>query len=144
MQAFEISRTGMDVEWRRLEVIAQNIANANTVRTGSGQAYQPLQLLSGPQISGRASFSDHLQAGAGAPAAGVEVYGVVPQSVTPRRVYDPTHPQADPDGYVTYPGIDQAGEMTTMIKAARVYEANVVAANTARQMYAKALDLGRK
>lgn len=144
MQALEISRTGMDVEWRRLEVVAQNIANANTARTAGGQSYQPLRLLSGPQISGRASFADHLEAGASVQPTGVAVYGVEPESVAPRRVYDPTHPQADPDGYVSYPGIDQVGEMTTMIKTARVYEANVVAANTARQMYAKALDLGRK
>lgn len=144
MQALEISRTGMDVEWRRLEVIAQNIANANTARLANGQAYQPLRLLSGPLVSGRQSFSQHLEQGPAAQPTGVGVYGVEPEAVEPRRVYDPSHPQADVDGYVSYPGLDQAGEMTAMIKTARVYEANVVAANTARQMYAKALDLGRK
>lgn len=146
MQALEISRTGMDVEWRRLEVIAQNIANANTVRTATGGAYQPLRLLSGPQAYGSgASFSQYLQTGAaGGQPAGVMVYGVEPQATTPRKVYDPTHPQADTDGYVSYPAIDPAGEMTSMIKTARAYEANIVAGNMARQMYAKALDLGRK
>ena len=145
MQALEISRSGMDVEWRRLEVIAQNIANANTVRMPNGQPYHPLKLLSGPLLSrSQTSFSQHLEAGAAAQPTGVAVYGVEPQSAEPRKVYDPSHPQADADGYVSYPGLDQAGEMTAMIKTARAYEANVVAANTARQMYAKALDLGRK
>ena len=148
MQALEISRTGMDVEWRRLEIVAQNIANAGTAGTAAGQAYQPLRLLSGPQANGvQSRFSQILTAAdakAGPPPTGVEIYGVEPEATQPRKVYDPTHPQVDPDGYVSYPNIDQAGEMTTMIKTARAYEANVVAANTARQMYAKALDLGRK
>ena len=145
MQAMEISRSGMDVEWRRLEVIAQNIANANTVRMANGQPYQPLKLLSGPLLSrSQTSFSQHLEAGAAVQPTGVAVYGVEPQAVEPRKVYDPSHPQADPDGYVSYPGIDQAGEMTAMIKTSRAYEANVVAANAARQMYAKALALGGK
>ena len=148
MQALEISRTGMDVEWRRLEIVAQNIANASTAGTAAGQAYQPLRLLSGPRTQGAQSrFSQILSAAdpkANPPATGVEVYGVEAESTQPRKVYDPTHPQADPDGYVSYPDIDQAGEMTTMIKTSRAYEANVVAANMARQMYAKALDLGRK
>ncbi len=145
MQAMEISRSGMDVEWRRLEVIAQNIANANTVRMANGQPYQPLKLLSGPLLSrSQSSFSQHLEAGAAVQPTGVAVYGVEPQAVEPRKVYDPSHPQADPDGYVSYPGIDQAGEMTAMIKTSRAYEANVVATNAARQMYAKALTLGGK
>lgn len=140
MQAIEISRTGMDVEWRRLEVIAQNLANANTTRTPTGGPYRAMRLVSGP----RADFARILREGGDATTlSGVEVYGVEPIDLPPRRVYDPTHPHADTDGYVSYPAFDHAGEMTLMVKTARAYEANVVAMGAAREMYAKALELGK-
>jgi len=144
MKAMEISKTGLDVEWRRLEVIAENIANASTARTALGDAYRPMRLISGP----KAAFGQYLgkdgRAAASAQAlAGVEVYGVEPVNLPPRMVYEPANPQADAKGFVSYPGFDHAGEMTLMMKTARAYEANVVAMNMARQMYAKALELGR-
>lgn len=126
MQAMEISRTGLDVEWRRLEVIAQNLANASSV------GYQPRRLVSGPI----GSFRDHV--------AGVEVKTVTLTGTTPHLVHEPGNPQADGRGFVAYPAIDQASEMTMMVKASRVYEANIVAMNSARQMYSKALELGRR
>jgi flagellar basal-body rod protein FlgC len=141
MNAMEISRTALDVEWRRLEVIAQNIANASTTLDASGKPYQALRLLSGP----RGNFADLVNGQAGQPdLRGVAVYSVEPQNVPPRRVYEPAHPQADPEGYVNYPGFDHAAEMALMVKTSRAYEANVVALNTARQMYAKALEIGRR
>lgn len=141
MDAMEISRTGLDVEWRRLEIIAQNLANANTSRTASGEAYRPLRLVSGP----RADFAAHLEgAGATAAAGGVAVYGVEPSNVPARMVHEPAHPHADENGYVSYPALDHAGEMTLMVKTARIYEANLVAMNIARQMYSKAIELGRR
>lgn len=126
MQAMEISRTGLDVEWRRLEVIAQNLANASSV------GYQPRRLVSGAVPS----FGAHM--------AGVEVKSIASASASPRLVREPSNPQADARGMVAYPAIDQAAEMTMMIKASRVYEANIVAMNSARQMYSKALELGRR
>jgi len=141
MNAMEISRTALDVEWRRLEVIAQNIANASTTLDASGEPYRALRLLSGP----KGSFGDLLAARRGAPnLQGVAVYSVEAQNVPPRRVYEPAHPQADADGYVSYPGFDHAAEMALMVKTSRAYEANVVALNAARQMYAKAMEVGRR
>jgi flagellar basal-body rod protein FlgC len=140
MKAMEISRTGLDVEWRRLEVIADNIANAGSAGVAGAQAYQPLRLITGP----KGDFASHLGTGDPGKLDGVAVYGVAPQDVAPRRVHEPGNPAADKDGYVTYPGLDQATEMTLMVKTARAYEANMVAMNAARQMYVKALDLGRK
>jgi len=137
MQAMEISRTGLDVEWRRLEVIAQNLANANSSSRPGTEGYRALQLVSGPR------FADHLGGGGSGRLGGVQVYGVEPSAAAPRRVHEPGNPNADADGYVTYPGVDHAGEMTLMVTTSRAYEANVVAMNTARQMYMKALDLGR-
>lgn len=139
MQAMEISRTALDVEWRRLEVIAANLANANSAGVQGGSAYRPVRLVSGPSRT----FGQRLGDG-DAGLAGVEVYGLEPVSATPRRVHEPGNPQADAEGYVTYPGLDHAAEMTLMVKTARAYEANVVAMNTARQMYLKAMEIGRK
>lgn len=144
MEASAISRSALDVEWQRLQVIANNIANANTTRTGTGGVFRPMRLVSGP----RTSFSTLLQSAAHAPSAGpangVEVYGLEPVAGNVRRVYDPKHPHSDPNGFVTYPEIDRASEMTLMIQTSRAYEANLVALNLAHQMYTKALELGRQ
>ena len=139
MKAMEISRSGLDVEWRRLEVIAQNIANANTARTALGEAYRPMRLISGPA----SGFARGLGQDAASAPEGVAVYGVEPMNLPPRMVYEPANPQADDKGFVSYPGYDHAAEMTLMVKTGRAYEANVVAMNLARQMYAKALEMGR-
>lgn len=141
MNAMEISRTGLEVEWRRLEVIAQNLANANSTLDATGQPYRAKRLISGPAMN----FSDVLAGRADtAGLHGVAVYSVEPQNLPARRVYEPSHPQADAEGFVTYPGFDHAAEMTLMIKTSRAYEANVVAMNTARQMYTKGLEIGRR
>lgn len=142
MNAVDISLSALDVEWRRLEVIAQNLANMNTTRTGDGGSFAPLRLLSGPQTS----FSDLV----GPPpaqtitASGVRVMGIEPTADGVRRVYEPAHPHADEDGFVSYPNVDHAGEMTLMIRASRAYEANLAAVNMAHEMYARALDIGRQ
>lgn len=144
MNAMEISRTGLDVEWRRLEIIAQNLANANSSPSANGEVYRSLRLISGP----RTNFASYLNGGAGADAgarpAGVAVRGIEASSQPPRRVHEPGHPHADAQGYVSYPAIDHAGEMTRMVTTARVYEANLVAMSIARQMYSRAIDLGRR
>ena len=98
-----------------------------------------MRLVSGP----RTDFARLLKEGDTRELGGVEVYGVEPIDQPPRRVLDPSHPHADKDGYVSYPAFDHAGEMTLMVKTARAYEANIVAMGAARQMYAKALELGR-
>jgi flagellar basal-body rod protein FlgC len=140
MQAMEISRTGLDVEYQRLEVIAQNLANASTVRTAAGEPYVAMRLVSGP----KGGFARYLDGGKDPGAlAGVEAYGLEPVNAPPRLVYEPANPQADAKGYVSYPGFDHAAEMTLMVKTARSYEANIAAMSAAREMYTKALELGR-
>jgi flagellar basal-body rod protein FlgC len=126
----------MDVEWRRLQVIASNLANMNTARTASGEPFRPMRLVSAP----RAGFGEMV--GRDAPA-GARVASVEPMPGALRRVHEPGHPYADAEGFVTYPEIDQAGEMTLMIRASRAYEANLAAMSIAHQMYSRALDLGR-
>jgi flagellar basal-body rod protein FlgC len=141
MDALEISRSALDVEWQRLQVIAQNLANANTTRTASGERYQPLRLVSGPRgdfagmVAGQARTSG---------AGGVSVLGLEAMPVGTRRVHEPGHPHADPEGFVDYPAIDHAGEMTLLIQTSRTYEANLTAMNIALQMYARAMQLGQR
>jgi flagellar basal-body rod protein FlgC len=140
MQPAEISRTALDVEWRRLEVIAENLANVNTARTADGGVYRALRLVSGP----RTDFKQLLAEGGDARRLdGVETYGVEPMNLPPHKVYEPGNPQADAQGYVSYPGFDHAEEMTLLVKTERAYEANVVALSTARQMYLRAMEIGR-
>lgn len=142
MNAMEISRTGLDVEWRRLEVIARNIANASTTINPDGTAYRPSRLISGPAMR----FADALNPDAYDRGAlhGVAVYSIEQQNLPSRRSYEPGNPQADAAGFVTYPGFDHAAEMTLLVKTSRAYEANIVAMNAARQMYGKALEIGKR
>lgn len=139
MQAAEISRTGLDVEWQRMQVIAQNLANMNSARVGEA-GYQAMRLLSGPKVG----FSQLLSGGSLQAMTGVAVLNVMPTNGGSRRVYEPQSPAADSDGYVSYPAVDHAAEMALMVKTARAYEANLTAMSVAHQMYARALDLGKR
>lgn len=142
MRAVEISRSALDVEWQRLQVIAQNLANLNTTRTATGEAFRPMRLVSGPD----ADFATLMaRGGRGAERpGGVRVMGMEASGGNLRRVHEPGHPHADAEGFVSYPDIDHAGEMTLMIKTSRAYEANLTTMNIARQMYARALDIGKR
>lgn len=139
--SFAISATGMDVERLRVEVAALNLANANTVSLADGRGFQPLRVTAqsavGLQTMDGTGFSSLVGQGLAGPTAVVE-----PTGSPPRTVLDPGHPQADAQGYVSYPGVDTATEMMTMIGASRAYEANVAAMNIARSMAVKALEIG--
>lgn len=139
MDPIQIGRTGLDVEWQRLQVIAQNLANMNSTRTESGDVYRPLQLLSAPDVS----FTT-LLGNAGMLAGGVHVTSIEPQPDGLRQIYDPENPHADPDGFVTRPNVDHAREMTLLISTSRAYEANLAMIGIAQGMYGRALDLGRQ
>ncbi len=140
-QSFAISATGMDVERLRVEVAALNLANANTVSSADGRGFQPLRVIAqsavGTQPMDGTSFATLVGQGLAGPTALVE-----PNGKPARAVLDPGHPQADAQGYVSYPGVDTATEMMTMLGASRAYEANVAAMNIARSMAAKALEIG--
>lgn len=141
MEAMEISLSGLNVEWQRLQIISQNIANVSTSRTSSGGPYTPKRLVSGPVESFKNVLSG--QAASANPKA-VMVYDIATMNGGVRRVYEPAHPHADSSGYVSYPAISQADEMTLMVKTSRAYEANLVALAAAQQMYLSALQIGRQ
>ncbi|MET0247976.1 MAG: flagellar basal body rod protein FlgC [Sphingomonas sp.] len=140
MDAIAISRTGLDVEWQRLQVIASNLANVNTARTATGEAFRPMHLLSGPQMD----FSKLVRGGEIPQVpGGVKVLGIAARDGGVRRVHEPDHPDADADGFVTYPDIDHSAEMTLLIRTSRAYEANLTVFSIAQQMYTRAAELGR-
>lgn len=136
-----ISRSALDVEWQRLQVIAQNLANESTSRVPGGGTYRPLQLVSGPD----GGFAQMVAEGARVDDPhGVRVLGIEVRRTAVRRVYDPGHPDADGAGFVSYPAIDHAGEMAALVKTGRVYESNLTVMSLAQQMTMRALDLGKR
>jgi flagellar basal-body rod protein FlgC len=139
MHAMDISLTALNVEWRRLEVIAENLANANTAGKVGSPLYRELTLVSGA----RNSFSSMLEGGVDIDALqGVEVKGIEAGNAPPRLAHEPGSPLANKEGFVAYPAIDHALQMTKLVETSRNYEANLVAMNIAREMYGKALQLG--
>ncbi|HEX2551033.1 MAG TPA: flagellar basal body rod protein FlgC [Nocardioidaceae bacterium] len=130
--ALSISSTGMSAERLRMDVIAENLANAETTRTPEGGPYRRQEVVL-EQAS--PSFGEVL--------GGVRVAGIVSDSSPARRVYDPGHPDADKQGYVTLPNVNPVNEMVDLITAQRGYEANVTAMSAAKQMFTKTLDVLR-
>lgn len=141
-QSIGISRSGLQAERLRMDVVANNLANINSTRTPEGGPYKRESVVF-RAADGTPSFASVLSTQQGAAPGGVAVDGVVQDQAPPRRVYEPTNPDADQDGYVLYPDIDVATEMTDMMSANRSYQANVTALNAIKGMAEKALDIGR-
>lgn len=145
-QAFAISAAGMSVERMRVDVAALNLANADTIQTADGVSYRPLRVVArSTGGTGAGAFAAEVEQGLadnGLSAIGLPSADVEPQAVTSRKVYEPGHPFANKQGFVSYPGVDSATEMITLTSALRAYEANVVAMNTARTLALKALEIG--
>ncbi len=144
MDPIQIGRSGLDVEWQRLQIIAQNLANMNSTRSENGDVFRPMRLVSGPDATFSALLGATPVKASGVQAAGVHVTGIeeIPDGL--RESYEPDHPHADAQGFVTRPNIDHAREMTGMIRASRAYEADLAVISIAQGMYARALDMGRQ
>jgi flagellar basal-body rod protein FlgC len=125
-----------------MDVTASNIANADSTSTPQGGPYRRERVVFAPI---QAAASNYLANGANPTAAGegVQVRGIVQDQSPPRQVYDPTHPDANQDGFVAYPAIDLVSEMTDMLSASRAYEANITMIGVAKSMAQRAIDLGR-
>ena len=145
-QAFAISAAGMEIERTRVDVASLNLANANTVQTENGAHYQPLRVMAlGAMSTTASSFATQVDDGMNSvmPSSLMIPQAVVePSGVAPRMVYEPGHPFANKQGFVSYPGVNNATEMVTLMSAIRGYEANVAALNTTRTLALKALDIG--
>ena len=130
--SIDISASGLSAQRTKLDAIANNIANATTTRTNKGGPYKRQEVV----------FSQHLgdlASGEG----GVTVAEVKESDAPPKMVYDPSHPDAGPDGTVAMPNVNVVEEMVDLISATRAYEANVTAITAARSMASKALEIGR-
>lgn len=136
---FDISASALTAERLRMDTISNNIANANTTRTPDGGPYKRQV----PVFAEVLENATNGQVGAGSQPAGVRVTEIRSLNSQPRMVYDPTHPDANADGYVAYPDINVVSEMVNLITASRSYEANVTAFNSAKDMYKASLDLGK-
>jgi flagellar basal-body rod protein FlgC len=140
--AISISGSGLSAERLRMDVTAENLANAQSTRGADGQPYRRKEVVL-QQADG--NFENALRRaspGPGAPAArGVQVAAIVEDTAPNRQVYDPGHPDANQQGYVEMPNVDSVTEMVDLISSSRAYEANVTAMQTAKSMFTRTLDL---
>ena len=136
--AFGASASALDAQRTRLEVAVSNLANAESTRGPDGQPYRRRDVLleSAPVESFDAALGN-------AGAVGVKVSGIVEDQTAFKRRYEPSHPDADADGYVSMPNVDAPEEMVDMLGAARAYQANLTAIGLIRDLVQRALELGR-
>lgn len=140
--AFDIAGSGMSAQRLRSDIISQNIANVNSTNSEDGGAYRRKTVVFAEK-NGNA-FGDILLAARGQTGSGVKVKSIVEDYETEMNmVYDPSHPDADENGYVEYPNVNVITEMTNMIEASRAYEANVTAFDAAKAMASRGLQLGQ-
>ena len=146
-ESLHISASGLTAERLRLDVISNNIANASTTRTASGQPYRRQEVVFAARESAPfASMLANARCGSKSCASGtgVNVVAVQPDMQHDfKNIYEPGHPDADARGYVRMPNVEPITEMVDMISATRSYEAGVTAINSAKQMEQKALEIGR-
>lgn len=144
MSAFSgmnISASGMSAQRLRMDIISQNIANVNTTRDANGNPYKRKAVVFSEKDA--TPFQDVFMRTAGVLGSGVKVTQIVEDNKPMRKVYDPTHPDADDEGYVTYPNVNVVQEMTDLIDATRSHEANVTAFNATKSMALKGLEVGK-
>lgn len=141
LDSLNISGSGLTAQKYRMEIVAQNLANADTTRTEAGGPYRR-KLVVLQEIGSTGTFAQALRASSGT-SGGVRVQEVLDDTDDFKVEYDPTHPDANEDGYVQLPNVDTTQEMVDMMSASRLYEANVTAFNAMKAMATKALEIGK-
>lgn len=134
ISGIDITAGALNAQKTRLDIVAQNIANAQTTRTPNGQAYQRQIVSFESELVRRAS---------GAVLQGVRVGAIAADRTPGQQVYNPQHPDANAEGLVTMPNVNLSYEMVDLITASRAYEANLAIVKNARQMAAKTLEIGK-
>lgn len=143
-KAFNISSSGLTAQRLRIDTISENIANVNTTRTADGGPYRRKTLVLESREQERKfpeilnNSLEELKVG-----NGVRVVNIVEDQSPFKLVYDPNHPDADQEGYVSMPNINIVTEMVNMISATRAYEANATVMKASKDMALKALEIGR-
>lgn len=140
--AFNINASGLTAQRYRMDVISENVANANTTRTENGDPYRRKAVVFAEKGQ-KTTFSHVLsKVSKGYTGQGVKVAEVFEDTETQMKmVYDPSHPDANEDGYVTYPNVDIVMEMTNLIDASRAYEANSTAFSASKNMALQGLEM---
>ncbi|MBF0143668.1 MAG: flagellar basal body rod protein FlgC [Magnetococcales bacterium] len=138
LTSFRVTASALEAERLRLNIIAENVANAQTTRTVEGGPYRRRD----PVFVAK-PFEEMLSQEAVAGSTGVSVDRVHVDERPPRMQYDPSHPDANADGYVAMPNVDVVTEMVNMMSASRSYESNVSVLNASKAMALRALEIGR-
>jgi flagellar basal-body rod protein FlgC len=148
--ALDISASGLTASRVRMDVVAENLANAQTTRGPNGGPYRRKEVVlqtagggDGFQTALASAAGNMPGAGSSQQPGGVQVTGIVTDNSRPRMVYDPSHPDANAQGYVAMPNVNPVTEMVDLISSSRTYEANVTAMQTAKSMFSKTFDLLR-
>jgi len=137
LQSLEISASGLYAQRRRMDVIAGNLANIETTHTKKGGPYRRKMVVMSPKPVEDFNKALTLQ------AEGVKIDDIVEDKTPFRKAYNPSHPDADKNGYLLKPNIDLIVEITNMLMARRAFEANISAIKSTKQMALKALEIGR-
>lgn len=142
--SLDVGASALTAQRLRMDLISQNIANANTTRTENGTPYRRKTVIF-EEKAPSAPFSDYLSESSKEKfvGKGVRVARIVEDSKPFKKIYEPGHPDADEEGYVEMPNVDVITEMVNMISATRAYEANVTSINTSKSLAMKALEIGR-
>ena len=143
LRALGVSASALTAQSFRMDVISENIANAEVTRTADGNPYRRRNVVMGERTLAT-NFADELFGARNRLRGdGVEVVEVIEDQSDFRMVYEPSHPDADENGYVSYPNVDTVTEMVDILTATRAYEANITAFNATKNMALKALDIGK-
>ena len=135
LKILDVAGSAVSAQSQRLNVVASNLANADTVAGPDGSAYKARQVVFQTRMMG--------SLGQGDVNAGVTVSTITEDQTPGRRVHDPKHPSADADGYVTYSNVNPVEEMVNMISASRSYQNNIEVMNTAKSLLLKTLQIGQ-
>jgi flagellar basal-body rod protein FlgC len=140
--ALNISASGLTAQRLRMDVTSANLANAQTTRTPEGGPYKRQDVIL-QESSGADTFAGSLAGAMGSSdtPAGVEVAAIVDDTTPTKKVYEPTNPEADKQGYVEMPNVNPVSEMTDLIDASRSYQANVTAMQTTKTVFSKTIEL---
>jgi flagellar basal-body rod protein FlgC len=136
--ALDVNASGLTAQRKRVELSSSNLANSQTTRTPEGGAYRRKDV-----VFQTSSFEDSLGAAMDKGVQGVEVSDIVDDPRPFDRRYEPGHPDADKEGYVSYPNVNVLEEMANLVDAARSYEANIAAIGIVKTMINRTLDIGR-
>jgi flagellar basal-body rod protein FlgC len=138
LTALDVNASGLTAQRQRVEVSSANLANSQTTRTAEGGPYRRKDV-----VFQTASFQDSLGSAMNAGVQKVEVSGVLDDTRPFDRRFEPGHPDADKDGYVSYPNVNAMEEMANLVEASGSYEANIAAIGIVKTMINRTLDIGR-